>query len=341
MNGCPARPLRALARAALAAIAASSLLSPGALAQGSDSCATPTPIATEGVFPFDATFATTAPPPASGSVMYCGDIGHNVWFRWQAPAAGGWVTITTCGQSLTPTQISVYRYQGAGCPPLVGTTAIYCSIAGCFPNATVAFAYVPNWFYVIELGSPPLDPPAVGTFTVDVTYLGPMTMNCLPGQSGVISCPCGQPDNPAGGCANFGSGATSGAVLDASGNASLAADTVVLTTSNHRPASAITNVFFTGSGALSTGVPHGAGVRCVNTALRRLYTGLTSGGVLSRPAMGDPSVSTRSAAVGVPIVAGDTRHYFNLYRDAGAIGPCGSTASTVNLTNTGSITWSP
>jgi hypothetical protein len=55
--------------------------------------------------------------------------------------------------------------------------------------------------------------------------------------------------------------------------------------------------------------------------------------------MADPSVSARSAALGVPISAGQTRHYFNIYRDPSAAGPCGNTASTVNLTNSGSITW--
>jgi hypothetical protein len=130
-------------------------------------------------------------------------------------------------------------------------------------------------------------------------------------------------------------------VLDASGAASLAADTVVLTTSNHRPVTPITNVFFTGSGTQSSGVPHGAGVRCVSTALRRLYTGQTSNGTLSKPGGGDPSVSARCAALGVPISAGETRHYFNVYRDNQAAGPCGSTAITVNTTNAGSIAWSP
>ena len=173
----------------------------------------------------------------------------------------------------------------------------------------------------------------------DTTGTGTMVQACFPGTGGVIGCPCGQPANPAGGCANFGSGATSGAVLNATGVPSLAADTVVLSTTNHRPAGAITNVFFTGSGSLSSGVPHGAGVRCVGTSLKRLYTGQTSGGSLSRPGMGDPTVSARSAALNVPISAGQTRHYFNLYRDNQAAGPCGNTSSTVNVTNAGSITW--
>ena len=171
----------------------------------------------------------------------------------------------------------------------------------------------------------------------------PSTDFCFPGTGGVIPCPCGQPANPAGGCANFGATATSGAVLAASGLASLASDTVLLTTSNHRtaPAAGILNVFFTGQGALTSGTASNAGVRCVNTSLKRLYTGNTASGMLVKPSIGNPSVSARSAALGVTISPGETRHYFNVYRDSGAATPCGSTSATTNLTNGTSISWGP
>ena len=170
----------------------------------------------------------------------------------------------------------------------------------------------------------------------------PVVQNCFPGIGFTTQgCPCGQPNNPNGGCANFGPGATSGAILIYVGSPSVSADTVVLVTSNHRPAATVTNVFFSGSGSQTPGVPHGSGVRCVNVQLKRLYTGETSGGSLSRPAGADPSVTARSAALGVPIVPGQTRHYFNIYRDPFAAGPCGNTSSTVNLTNAISISWAP
>ena len=179
-----------------------------------------------------------------------------------------------------------------------------------------------------------------------VPDLGTFSKNCFPGTGGVIACPCGQPANPAGGCANFGATATTGAVLDGAGNASLAADTLVLTTSNHRtaPAAGILNVFFASTGTSQpNGVANGAGVRCYNQVLKRLYTGQTTAGTLAKPGMGDPSVSARSAALGSPISAGQTRHYFNLYRDQAATAPsaCNNTASNVNVTNAGSIQWSP
>ena len=96
----------------------------------------------------------------------------------------------------------------------------------------------------------------------------------------------------------------------------------------------------------ANGVANGAGVRCYNQVLKRLYTGQTSppaSGSLSKPGMGDPSVSARSAALSSPISAGQTRHYFNLYRDAAATAPaaCNNTLSNVNVTNTYSIQWVP
>jgi len=171
----------------------------------------------------------------------------------------------------------------------------------------------------------------------------PFVPGCFPGTAGVIACPCGQPANLSGGCRNFGTGATTGAVLNGSGTASLAADTVVLTTSNHRtaPPAGILNIFFTGSGSLSNGVASHAGVRCVSTQLKRLYTGSTTAGVLSMPGVGDPSVSARSATLGVAIAPGQTRHYFNVYRDPVAAVGCNDSTFYSNLTNAGSITWAP
>ncbi|MFN0009508.1 MAG: TolB family protein [Planctomycetota bacterium] len=173
----------------------------------------------------------------------------------------------------------------------------------------------------------------------------PFTTLCHPGVGGVISCPCGQPANPTGGCANFGAGSTSGAVLSASGAAYVAADSVLLTTSNHRsPAGGVLNVFFSFKpGTVTTGVASGAGVRCTSGGdLKRLYTLQVFGGSGSKPGMGDSSVSARSASLpGHAIVAPETRYYFNVYRDGQASGPCGSSAVSTNLTNTVSVSWVP
>jgi hypothetical protein len=142
------------------------------------------------------------------------------------------------------------------------------------------------------------------------------------------------------GCNNFGAGPAQSGRIDATGVASLAADTVLLTASGENNASF--TILWTGRDpASATGVAHGAGVRCITDSLKRLYVGSASGGALSRPGRCDPLVSARTAAVGSPISAGETRHYFSIYRDSSAAGPCGDTASTINLTNAGSITWNP
>ena len=192
-----------------------------------------------------------------------------------------------------------------------------------------------------------------------------MTQVCFPGSGGVINCPCGQPNNPAGGCDNFGGNPSTGGVLSATGNARLTAglDTLRLNASGLN--SNVKCYFYTGSGAINSGVPHGAGVRCVTGGLKILYPGPAPGsgsswwawilwliygdkgmssstGVISRPRpfTVDKSVSARSTELGVPITAGQTRYYFVMYQDPLAATPCGNTAAVVNLTNAGAVTWS-
>src|SRR6476620_6584155 len=52
---------------------------------------------------------------------------------------------------------------------------------------------------------------------------------CAPGVAGIVTCPCGNPQVPAGstkGCDNFVSGGTGGAVLGGTGTPAIAAGTV-------------------------------------------------------------------------------------------------------------------
>ena len=195
-----------------------------------------------------------------------------------------------------------------------------------------------------------------------VVAQSPMVQGCFPGTSGIIHCPCGQPSNPAGGCDNFGGGPSLGGVLDATGSASLMTDTVVLDATGLN--GMVKTYFYTGTGSLNTGIPHGAGVRCVSINLKVLYPTAkpygngfwawliwlltsknaisSSGGAISRPRpMFDHSVSERSKELGAPISAGQTRHYWVMYQDPLAATPCGNSVSVVNLTNVGSITWGP
>jgi len=218
------------------------------------------------------------------------------------------------------------------------------------PVSAISFPF----FYSLQPsgGGPPVQ--VLGQITMngvlDATDTIPPvgTPGCFPGTGGVIACPCGQPANPAGGCANFGAGSTTGGVLGAIGNASVGSDTLLLTTSNHRsPASGVLNVFFSykpGSATPTTGTVSGAGVRCYGSggSLKRLYTVQVFGGTASKPGTGDLSISGQSAALtGHAIAPPETRHYFNVYRDGQATGPCGSSAISTNLTNMDSITWAP
>lgn len=162
---------------------------------------------------------------------------------------------------------------------------------------------------------------------------------CLP-DFDATSCPCGNP--PAGGglgCDNFGACTCNpqSGTLDASGNAIVGtSDSLVLEVSGMNNISL--TVFFAGTTQVPSAI-QGAGLRCVGGSLKRLYIGSGSGGAINRPGAGDLSVSARSAALGSPITPGETRYYFNVYRDPQAAVPCGNTSSTVNTTNSGSITW--
>ncbi len=165
------------------------------------------------------------------------------------------------------------------------------------------------------------------------------TSLCDAGSGGVGSCPCSNPPAGAGrGCDN--SSASGGARLSASGIAYLAQDSLLFTTSGENPSA--TSVVLQGSALAPTGIAFGHGVRCVGGVLKRLYVKGASGGAISAPdlAGGDPSVSTRSAALGDPIQSGEERWYLVYYRDAGVLGGC-PPASAFNATQTGRVGWEP
>ena len=166
---------------------------------------------------------------------------------------------------------------------------------------------------------------------------GPMTSICLPGESAVIPCPCGNPPASSGrGCEN--SSHTGGAQLGASGAASLAGDTLVFATTGEKPTAL--SILLQGPSRLAAGTVFGQGVRCVAGSLKRLYTKTASAGSIVAPGSGDPSVHVRSAALGDPISAGSDRYYMVYYRDATVLGGCPAT-STFNATQAGKVTWAP
>ena len=159
-------------------------------------------------------------------------------------------------------------------------------------------------------------------------------LHCFPADD-ALACPCGNPPSgPVRGCNN--SAGTGGATLAQTGTASVSADTVAFHAAGQTATG--TSVFLQGT-ALANAT-FGQGVRCAGGSLLRLYVKTAAGGASSAPVGADPTVSARSAALGGPIFAGDTRHYLVYYRDPVVLGGCPA-ASTFNTTPTGTSTWRP
>jgi Tol biopolymer transport system component len=165
------------------------------------------------------------------------------------------------------------------------------------------------------------------------------TSLCDPGQNNVIDCPCGNPPAGSGrGCDN--SSFTGGASLSATGIAYLATDSLSFKTTGEKPSA--TSILLQGNASISNGVVIGQGVRCVGGTFKRLFTKAAAGGSILAPdfAVSDPSVSSRSATLGDPILPGESRFYLVYYRDPIVLGGCAAT-STYNATQSGQVTWWP
>lgn len=145
-------------------------------------------------------------------------------------------------------------------------------------------------------------------------------------------CPCGNFGLAGHGCDN--AEATGGALLTASGNASVMADTLLLT-ADSLPSSAPT-LFFQGRLVLNGGLgfPLGDGVRCAGGQTSRLGLKQAMNGVASYGAtLGDSPVSV----AGSVYAAGGTFVYQAWYRSPSAF----CTAGTSNLSNALEIVWIP
>ena len=181
---------------------------------------------------------------------------------------------------------------------------------------------------------------ASGNVTVILSSTGgrpPMTSMCHPGIAGVIACPCGNPPAAVGrGCNN--SAGTGGAVLSASGTASLSNDTLTFTATGELATA--TSLLLQGDAQIASGAVFGQGVRCAGGQLERLFLKIASGGTITAPGAGDPPVSVRSAQRGDTILAGQDRFYLVYYRDPAVLGGC-SPVSTFNATQGGRVTWAP
>jgi hypothetical protein len=171
----------------------------------------------------------------------------------------------------------------------------------------------------------------------------PVIPFCAPGVAGIVTCPCGNPQVPAGstkGCDNFAGGGTGGAILSGSGvpiadiGDSLGFDVTAGLGAN-------VTVLFQGT-SRSANTRSGAGVRCVGGTLKRLYKGDQSAGTIHFPNNG-VSVHDASTAKGYTIVPPITLYYYAAYRNSAANGQPGCPGLTFgfNSTNAGSVAWAP
>ena len=158
-----------------------------------------------------------------------------------------------------------------------------------------------------------------------------MTPFCFPGTQGWHQCPCLNPPILYGlGCDN---GTTGGAVLDASGSASILADDLTITASNSLPTLHTLYV-----GTASANVVFGAGVRCGGGTVTILATGTPTGGPPS--SISFTNIYSKSSAAGVPPFASETRYYFVGYSNPNMGATC-IPPTTFNATTSGMVTWGP
>jgi len=147
-----------------------------------------------------------------------------------------------------------------------------------------------------------------------------------------IPCPCANTGSSGHGCDN--SASTGGARASATG--SLSPDRLVITASGE-PANAA-SLFFQ-SQAPTSPLPFGDGLRCTSGNAVLLFARAATGGTVAAPAAGDPSITSRSAALGDPILPGTKRHYQIGYRDSDASFCSAPLGSTFNFSNAIEVTW--
>ncbi len=302
-----------------------------------DNCTTPIVITGPGVNNFDNRFATTGTQGQAEPLCLAFSttaIPKDSWWTW-TPSQTATVEVTTCGQVLGGTDTRIAVYAGAGCPT---AAAIVCNddagAALCAAQtlaSTVSFSAICGETYTIQLGNYSAAASLYGTFTITEsagTQCGPPATPVCFGDGTGLACPCANSGAAGNGCAS--SVNVNGGNLSSSGSASIGADTLVLLGSSMPSSSAL---YFQGTSVLGAGVGvvFGDGLRCAGGTVIRLGTKTNVVGVSQYPVGLDQSISVRGLNS-----AGAFRIYQVWYRNAAAF----CTASTFNLTNGVSVTWS-
>jgi hypothetical protein len=244
--------------------------------------------------------------------------------------------------SITPTTITGIFFVGSNLPHLAGQFVAPL-------DQTVHAVQGVSWFFGVDIPGqfanytnpganvqPPAQMPFPWFSCVRVHCgTSPATYLCDPGVGPTLACPCANPPaGPGRGCDN--SSNTGGASISAAGIPSLAASTMVFTTADEKPTAL--SIVLQGSSVNFAGIVFGQGVNCVTSTSNRLYTRSAVGGSITAPSGSDPDIPTRSASLGDPISAGQSRWYLVYYRDPIVLGGCPA-ASTFNDTNTVEVHW--
>jgi|694.fasta_scaffold00860_6 hypothetical protein len=185
-------------------------------------------------------------------------------------------------------------------------------------------------FIADDAGSGSVVEAAVDDFRIEsLVCASQLTPYCFGDGSGT-ACPCANLGGPGSGCANS---TGVGGSLSGTGTASVAGDSVVITTSG-TPGTA-TVVFFQGVNQDNggAGIALFDGLRCTSGTIVRLGVKASVGGTASYPQAGDQSISVR----GLIPAAGATRYYQAQYRDNSSF----CTSATSNFTNGLTIPWAP
>lgn len=137
--------------------------------QGADLCASATPIAGTGLFPFDNSTATTDGLPDTLCFFFGQDnIESDVWFTWTAPGDGTFIA-STCGFTSVDTRIAIYDGSCAG-------PVLACNDDSCGTLQTeVTWSAMAGSTYLIRLGCYPGAIGGPGDFEIreDIPFLNP------------------------------------------------------------------------------------------------------------------------------------------------------------------------
>ncbi|MBK7643242.1 MAG: choice-of-anchor B family protein [Planctomycetes bacterium] len=184
-------------------------------------------------------------------------------------------------------------------------------------------------FVAEDLGSGSIIEAALDDFSIQSVVCSGYATICT-GDGAGNACPCANTGAAGRGCANS-TGA--GALLSASGSASLSNDSFVLHGTGMPGNATALYVQSAGIDHAGLGTQLGDGLRCISGSSVRLGVKSNSGGASNFPSAGDSSISTLGA-----LTIGATRYYHVWYRDSS---PSFCTTDTFNYTNGITATWGP